>query len=83
MSKVTEYREQIAKLEQALKQELKTGRATALADVRAQIKEYGFTQTELKSVIKARKKRTPKAATSAAVKVTAKNAATKQGPKKS
>ncbi len=87
-SKIAEIDAQIAKLQQQRVEELKVSRAAALADVKAKIKAYTITPTDLKGVLKPLRVRKAKSGDAVVAKKVAKPATKKarsgqkQGPKK-
>jgi hypothetical protein len=82
MSRIAEIDAQMEKLQAEREKELEANRVSVLADVKAKIKDYKITPTELKGVLKARRKRTPKAESNAATaKPAAKKITTTQAPK--
>lgn len=54
MTKMQDLIKQRAEIDAAIERERQEGKAEALKTVRTLIKEYGFTATQLKSVMKSR-----------------------------
>lgn len=73
MSKIDDLLKQKADIEVAIANEKKEGKKAAIQEVKAKIKSYGITATDLKGSLKTRKKKatTKKTTTKAASKKTA------------
>ncbi len=74
MSKLEELLNKQVEIAAAIDAERSRGREEAVANVRAAIKQYGITLSEVKNVLVMRKPRSPKSVTKAAKKTVVKRA---------